>query len=37
MNKMFMRDSCSLCDHVAQGLERACRSQCLHPSSPVLV
>merc|ERR1719316_2649657 len=30
MNEMFTGDSCSLCDHVAQGLERACRSQCLH-------
>merc|ERR1712046_314774 len=32
MNSMFTGDSCSLCDHVPHGLERACRSECHHPS-----
>jgi len=34
MNEMFTGDSCSLCDHVPQGFERACRSQCVPPSPP---
>merc|ERR1712072_1060221 len=34
MNEMFTGDSCSLCDHVPQGFERACRSQCVPPLPP---
>merc|ERR1712100_879351 len=32
MGLMFTGASCSLCDHVPHGLERACRSECHHPS-----
>jgi len=34
MGFMFTGASCSLCDHVPHGLERACLSECIQPPHP---